>query len=248
MEGKSKKWLPLEANPEVMNSYIGNLGFPVDSYQFVDVFSCEPWALEMIPQPVLGLVLLFPVTKNAKRARREEENRIIEQGQEVSRNVYYLKQTVSNACGTIGLVHIVGNLRHSDVLDTDIQFRPNSFFDSFFRNTENMTAEERGEYLEKGDAVADAIESAHQDAARSGQSSVPGIDDKVTTHFIAIVPKDGNIYELDGRKKFPINHGPFSLPESFGLEACERVIRECYISKDPEELRFSILALVPTYN
>lgn len=248
MEAKSKKWLPLEANPDVMNCYVSSLGFPVDSCCFVDVYACETWALEMIAQPVLGFVLLFPVTENAKQARREEEQRIFEHGQEVSDNLYYLKQTVSNACGTIGLVHLVGNVRYSDILDQNINFTPLSFFDTFFQTTQTMTPEERGEYLEKGDTISDAIEAAHQDAARSGQSNVPGLHDKVTTHFVAIVPKDGCIYELDGRKKFPINYGPYTTPESFGIEALERVIREGYINKDPEELRFSILALVPSYN
>ena len=36
-----KKWIPLEANPEVINNYIQTLGFPTALYKFVDVLSCE---------------------------------------------------------------------------------------------------------------------------------------------------------------------------------------------------------------
>ncbi len=51
---------------------------------------------------------------------------------------------------------------------------------------------------------------------------------------------DGHLYELDGRKQFPINHGVTSaatlLPDT-----C-RVIQQ-FMARDPEEVRFTIVAL-----
>lgn len=41
--------------------------------------------------------------------RQEEEAKIKAQGQEVSSDVYFMKQTIGNACGTIGLIHAVAN-------------------------------------------------------------------------------------------------------------------------------------------
>jgi ubiquitin carboxyl-terminal hydrolase L3 len=41
--------------------------------------------------------------------RLEEEAKIKAQGQEVSPDVYFMKQTIGNACGTIGLIHAVAN-------------------------------------------------------------------------------------------------------------------------------------------
>jgi len=38
----------------------------------------------------------------------------------------------------------------------------------------------------------------------------PSRDDKLITHFVAYVHKNGHLYELDGRREFPINHGPTS--------------------------------------
>ena len=35
----------------------------------------------------------------------------------------------------------------------------------------------------------------------------PNIEDDVDLHFIVFVEKDGDLYELDGAKPFPINHG-----------------------------------------
>lgn len=35
----------------------------------------------------------------------------------------------------------------------------------------------------------------------------PGLDEDVDLHFITFVEADNHLYELDGRKLFPINHG-----------------------------------------
>lgn len=38
-------------------------------------------------------------------------------GQKVSSNVYFIKQTVSNACGTVAIIHSLAN--NIDLLDID---------------------------------------------------------------------------------------------------------------------------------
>lgn len=71
----------------------------------------------------------------------------------------------------------------------------------------------------------------HQELAREGQTEVIKLynffiipiiyicifqlkpNEAVNHHFIAFVHKGGCLYELDGRKEFPINHGP-SAPET----------------------------------
>lgn len=102
---QEKKWFPLESNPALLNSYISSLGFSTSSYSFTDVYSTEEWALQMITQPVLALVVLFPMSEKISDRRRE----IIHQKMATSNNsndfcngVWYIKQRIRNACGTIG--------------------------------------------------------------------------------------------------------------------------------------------------
>ena len=64
--------------------------------------------------------------------------------------------------------------------------------------------------------------------------------EKVNLHFIAIIHKDGCIYELDGRKPFPINHGSTS-PDTF-LEDAALVCKK-FMDRDPSLLQFNIVAL-----
>ena len=68
-------------------------------------------------------------------------------------------------------------------------------------------------------------------------------DQEVLTHFICFTEVNGNLYELDGRKKSAINHGP-SSSETLLNDACN-VIKQ-FMQRDPEEMRFTILALART--
>ena len=62
--GPSPSPCPLVLPPLVQ--YLEKLGFPTAMFRFHDVMSTEEWALEMIPQPVLAVVMLFPI-KDAVR-------------------------------------------------------------------------------------------------------------------------------------------------------------------------------------
>ncbi|KFO34049.1 Ubiquitin carboxyl-terminal hydrolase isozyme L3 [Fukomys damarensis] len=85
-----------------------------------------------------------------------------------------------------------------------------------------------------------AIRVTHETSAHEGQTEAPNIDEKVDLHFIALVHVDGHLYELDGRKPFPINHGKTSdetLLED-AIEVCKK-----FMERDPDELRFNAIAL-----
>jgi len=62
----------------------------------------------------------------------------------------------------------------------------------------------------------------------------------VPYHFVAFIQKEGNLYELDGRKEFPINHGGSSA-ETF-LQDAAKVCQE-YMSRNPNNVNFTICAL-----
>jgi len=85
-----------------------------------------------------------------------------------------------------------------------------------------------------------ALEEAHDGAVQDGQSEV--VDD-TWQHFFCLCSKNGTLYELDGRKNAPIPHGT-TTAETFVNDSI-RVIRE-FMSRDPDELRFTMLALTAT--
>lgn len=221
-------WVPIESNPEVMNKFLSRLGVP-EKWQVVDVLSLDKDMLGMIPRPTLALILLFPTSEKYEKLREEQEAALKEKGQEVSPNVYYLKQIISNSCGTVALVHSVANN------ENEIQLG-DGFLKQFLEDTKSLTPEERGNAL----ASNQGFITAHAEIATEGQSQLPTDDNPVIHHFVAFVLKDGTLYELDGRKAFPINHGPTSN-DTF-IEDAAKVITDI-MKKDPDEMRFTVCAL-----
>ena len=65
-ESKAQRWLPIESNPEVMNKFLHNCGLPADKWAITDVYGLDEALLAMLPQPVLSLMLLFPINEKYK--------------------------------------------------------------------------------------------------------------------------------------------------------------------------------------
>ena len=51
-----KSWSPLESNPAVITSFAKKLGLD-ESLSYIDIYSTEEWALDMIPKPVYAVSL-----------------------------------------------------------------------------------------------------------------------------------------------------------------------------------------------
>lgn len=129
----------------------------------------------------------------------------------------------------MGILHTVMNLmdKYPGLVRAD------SYLHKFFLETKDKSPQERGEHLVK----SDSIEEAHKKAVEKGETQV---EEVVNTHFICFVEKDGDLYELDGRKEFPINHGP-TTPETLLKDACVQIKK--FMDRDPNELRFTTLVL-----
>lgn len=219
---RAKHWLPLESNPDLMNKYITALGVSPE-FCFHEVYGVEEELLCMVPQPVFAVLMLFPISE-ASEAHREKEEK---EHQSDAPGVYFMKQVIGNACGTIGLCHAIFNAEQAISPDG------NKFFGMFLSKSRHMSPEERAVALEENDE----IEIAHQEAAGEATSDVHhAVNDNL--HFNCFVEVDGVLYELDGRKERPINHGPCT---NLLLDAA-RVARG-FMARDPEEIRFNLVAL-----
>ncbi|ELU44610.1 ubiquitin carboxyl-terminal hydrolase, family 1 domain-containing protein [Rhizoctonia solani AG-1 IA] len=235
------KWIPLESNPEV--SWSGKLGLTTKLFGFSDVYGLDPELLAMVPSPSKAVVLLFPITDATEQKRKDDDERLAKEAQpDIDPTLIYIKQTVriSNACGTIGLLHAI--------LNSDIVLTPGSPLAQFIDLCKGRTPEERGKLLEETTLFA----KAHIDAATSGQSAVPAPDRLDTDlHFTCFViapspeTKEKRLIELDGRRAGPIDHGPSEQDKL--LEDVAKIVKERYISVS-SSINFSMLSLGPHDN
>ncbi|ESN91597.1 hypothetical protein HELRODRAFT_185187 [Helobdella robusta] len=218
----STRWLPLESNPDVMNKYIAQLGINNQDWQFCDVYSFDDEVLQFIPRPVVATLLLYRISDKSDGDQMGNECG--------DAGVYFIKQTIGNACGTIGLIHALCN--NVDKL----HFDADKHLNKFFNDTKGLTPEERGEKLENDPAFGEA----HEEVACEGQSKVPSRDEKIDLHFVAFIHHNGKILELDGRKGAPIDHGPSS--EETLLEDSIKVVKK-FMERNPSDINFTVVAL-----
>jgi ubiquitin carboxyl-terminal hydrolase L3 len=226
--------------------------------------------LAMVPRPVKAVLMLFPISDATEAAQAEEEARLKDNGQEITQNLWFMKQTISNACGTIAMLHAFAN-------DPNLEAVPNSFLDKFIASSKDMDPAQRARLLEHPREGEPDIEQAHQDAAQGGQTAPPDEDEQVKLfvralllclmkvyrpvvgpirfkcgssvsngvqvllHFVCFVEKDGHLYELDGRKFAPINHGPTS-PDNLLENSCKTVKK---LMNETDNIRFTLMALAP---
>lgn len=95
---------------------------------------------------------------------------------------------------------------------------------------------------------SEALESAHQSAAGGGDTSAPNAEDNVDLHYVCFVKSgDNNLWEMDGRRKGPINRGKLSADEDVLSEKALDLGVRSFLKRETEagggDLRFSLITL-----
>ncbi|XP_055589518.1 ubiquitin carboxyl-terminal hydrolase [Uranotaenia lowii] len=223
-------WLPLESNPDVLNKFMAQMGVS-PLWNIVDIYGMDDELLGMVPAPLKSLIFLFPVSNAYEEFRAKEDEELKAKNLQHPKDLFYMRQYIHNACGTIALLHAILN-------NPDIEIEKGSTIYNFRESAKDATPEERGKLL-----LNDAgISGAHETIATEGQTAAPDINEKVYHHFIAFVHFGGKLYELDGRKNFPIEHGN-TTPETLLKDAV--AVCKQYIARDPNEVRFTLMGLAP---
>mmetsp|Transcript_9565 Transcript_9565/g.23187 ORF Transcript_9565/g.23187 Transcript_9565/m.23187 type:complete len:286 (-) Transcript_9565:227-1084(-) len=248
----SSAWLPLESNPEILNDFAQRVGLSSD-FEFVDYYG--PGSIDPDRHTAKAFLLLFPCTESIYEFRQKQADELgTEIGDSRHSNLCFIRQLegFGNACGTIGCLHaclntdgaIVASANDSNgdcdgVVPVPLQ--------SFLQQGRGKTPEERGELL----LHSQAFKPVSDDAALSSdaQTICPPRDGAfLDHHFVAFCfsssssSSPGTIWELDGTKPCPVNHGESSA-ENFEEDAWN-VIQSDFMQVEPDSIEFSLIALV----
>jgi ubiquitin carboxyl-terminal hydrolase L3 len=227
-----------------MSHLVHQLGLPT-TFGFTDVFSIdEPDLLAFVPRPANALLLVFPVSETYEASRVAEDSSLADySGTGPDEPVLWFKQTIRNACGLIGLLHAVSN---GEVRSHII---PGSDLDNLLHEAEPLKPAERADLLYD----SKALEAAHADAAKLGDTAAPEAEDHVDLHFVAFVKAlDGNLWELDGRRKGPLQRGKLGPDEDVLSDTALDLGPRRFLKKEAEggkgDLRFSLVSLGPVFD
>ncbi|KAL8953139.1 MAG: hypothetical protein Q9222_000960 [Ikaeria aurantiellina] len=95
------------------------------------------------------------------------------------------------------------------------------------------------------------IAQAHAVAANEGDTAAPAMGEGVDHHFVAFIKSaESNVWELDGRRKGPLNRGKVDAEDDVLAEKALDLGVRNFLKREAEgqggDLRFSLLALAPS--
>jgi ubiquitin carboxyl-terminal hydrolase L3 len=101
---------------------------------------------------------------------------------------------------------------------------------------------ERAKLLENTPSLA----QAHREAAEKGDTSAPDAHDDVDLHYVCFVKtEDGNLWELDGRRKGPLMRGTLGKDEDVLSQTALTLGPLTFLEREDADLRFSCVAIAP---
>ena len=229
-----------ENNPSVMNPLAHHLGLS-QSLSFHDVLSfTDPDLLAFIPRPVHALLFLFYTTPHSQAQFATENAKATQYaGSGPDEPVLWYHQTITHACGLIGLLHCVTNGAPKNLIE------PGSILSNFIAQATPLDPKARAQLIYD----SAELEAAHFEAAKQGDSIAPDVHngEDVEGAFVAFVKEDGKLWELEGRRKGPVERGMLGEDEDLLSPKAIEIGPMAYVRREEEaggkELRFSCLAL-----
>ncbi|XP_006820948.1 ubiquitin carboxyl-terminal hydrolase BAP1-like [Saccoglossus kowalevskii] len=149
----------------------------------------------------------------------------------------FAQQLIPNSCATHALLSVLLNCSSLNLGATLTEFK---------EFTKNFNPENKGYAIGSMPQLA----KAHNSHAKPEPRQIPEKQTGVSTvrtmeafHFVSYVPIKGRLFELDGLKPYPIDHGPWGEQEEW-TDKFRRVIRE-RLDMGGCDIRFNLMAVVP---
>eukprot|EP00814_Leptocylindrus_danicus_P020673 CAMPEP_0116018488 /NCGR_PEP_ID=MMETSP0321-20121206/8678_1 /TAXON_ID=163516 /ORGANISM="Leptocylindrus danicus var. danicus, Strain B650" /LENGTH=330 /DNA_ID=CAMNT_0003488891 /DNA_START=318 /DNA_END=1310 /DNA_ORIENTATION=+ len=232
----SSDWCTIESDPGVFTSLIESFG--VEGVEMEELWSLDDAALATIVNtPVHGLVFLFKWVQQMEAT----DTRPVCTPEETPETLFFAKQVITNACATQALLSMVLN---ADVKTGDML----SNFKSF---TLAFDPEMRGEAIGNAQEIRDAHNSfgRRDDPFIREQDKHLSSPDDEAFHFVAFIPFEGKVYELDGLKKGPILVGDAEDGSMSGISAswlgvARKAVQDRIQRYGAAEIKFNLMAMV----
>ncbi|XP_056293204.1 ubiquitin carboxyl-terminal hydrolase BAP1 [Pseudoliparis swirei] len=234
----NKGWLELESDPGLFTLLVEDFG--IKGVQVEEIYDLQ----SKCQSPVYGFIFLFKWIEE-RRSRRKvntlvDETSVIDE--EIVNDMFFAHQLIPNSCATHALLSVLLNCSGVE-LGTTLS-RMKAFTKAFSPES-------------KGYAIGNAPElaRAHNSHARPEPRHLPDKQNGISAvrtmeafHFVSYVPIKDRLFELDGLKAYPIDHGPWGEEEEW-TDKARRVIMEriglATAGEPYHDIRFNLMAVVP---
>lgn len=230
-------WLELESDPGLFTLLLEDFG--VKGVQVEEIYDLH----KPLESPVYGFIFLFRWIEE-RRSRRKfvEQTESFVRDEETINNIFFAQQMVPNSCASHALISILLNCANLHLGETLSRLK---------HHTLGMNPENKGWAIGNTPELACAHNShAIPQARRKTDKNASVSTGRFTGeayHFVSFVPINGHLFELDGLKPFPTDHGPWAQDEDwtdkFRRVMVERLGRDA--GEQVHDIRFNLMAVVP---
>ncbi|KAI7790795.1 putative ubiquitin carboxyl-terminal hydrolase BAP1 [Triplophysa rosa] len=234
----NKGWLELESDPGLFTLLVEDFG--VKGVQVEEIYDLQ----NKCQSPVYGFIFLFKWIEE-RRSRRKvstlvDETSVIDD--EIVNDMFFAHQLIPNSCATHALLSVLLNCSGVE-LGTTLS-RMKAF-------TKGFSPESKGYAIGNAPELAKAHNSHARPEPRhlpEKQNGISAVRTMEAFHFVSYVPIKDRLFELDGLKVYPIDHGPWGEDEEW-TDKARRVIMEriglANAGEPYHDIRFNLMAVVP---
>ncbi|XP_077582037.1 ubiquitin carboxyl-terminal hydrolase BAP1 [Stigmatopora nigra] len=234
----NKGWLELESDPGLFTLLVEDFG--VKGVQVEEIYDLQ----SKCQSPVYGFIFLFKWIEE-RRSRRKvntlvDETSVIDE--EIVNDMFFAHQLIPNSCATHALLSVLLNCSGVELGIT--LSRMKAF-------TKGFSPESKGYAIGNAPELARAHNSHARPEPRhlpEKQNGISAVRTMEAFHFVSYVPIKDRLFELDGLKAYPIDHGPWGEEEEW-TDKARRVIMEriglATAGEPYHDIRFNLMAVVP---
>lgn len=233
------EWMELESDPGLFTLLIGDIG--VKGVKVEEVYDVT----QTFEDRVFGFVFLFQWIEERRARKKAMNDDCYVTEPSVLQKMFFAHQIVTNSCATHALLSILLNCDK----DPDITLGPT--LQDLKTYCQYLDPESRGYAIgnipqlatahnrhAKPDIPIQSLPPTKRGAVMTSASAfVPE-----TYHFVSYVPIGERLFELDGLKEWPIDHGPWAETEDW-TDLFKRVISRRLT--EGEGIQFNLMALIP---
>ncbi|XP_015510259.1 ubiquitin carboxyl-terminal hydrolase calypso [Neodiprion virginianus] len=230
-------WLELESDPGLFTLLLEDFG--VKGVQVEEIYDLQ----KSLEGPIYGFIFLFRWIEE-RRSRRKvvEQDESFVKDEDIVNNIFFAQQVVPNSCATHALLSVLLNCPSIHLGTTLSRLKI---------HTSGMCPENKGWAIGNTPELACAHNSHAMPQAKRRQDKNTGVSTGRFTgeafHFVSYVPINGRLFELDGLKPYPMDHGPWGEHEEW-TEQFRRVITDrlgMATGEQLQDIRFNLMAVVP---
>ena len=271
-------WLELESDPGLFTLLIEDFG--CKGVQVEEIYDLQK--PNLIDGTVYGFIFLFKWLEERRSRLRDRYNPTYSlhknngsgssggsstNGEKPSQPVYiedenlinsifFATQIIPNSCATHALLSVLLN-------SSNVELGP--VLNRIKEHTTNMNPDNKGYAIGNTPELA-IVHNAHASVhdlpdgekisagttARAAQQR-GAVVSQDSFHFVSYVPINGRLYELDGLKRCPIDHGPIEAGVEWSEKFCKiitaRIAQETQNSNSADagahDIRYNLMAVVP---